>query len=281
MNPRPRGTTAGAPFARLLEMLRPDLVRFAFWLARDRAVAEDVVQETLIRAWKSREELKDQAAARPWLFTIIRREHARLYERKRLPTVDVETVEALGDPALASDGDAGLEDLRRAIMQLPDEYREPLVLQVLGGLTTSEIAAELGLTQAAVLTRLFRARNRLRVIYGLPARGGRGMSNECAHARIAIGGEPHALPPEVTAHLATCAACRQFHAETLSLDGRLRAALELPLSNFRKAGTSTGAPFRTGRVGRAGLARRRQFLAVQAADCAGRRSGRTRQARKR
>ena len=44
----------------------------------------------------------------PWLFTIVRREHARLYERKRLPTVDVEEVEALGDPALASDGDAGL-----------------------------------------------------------------------------------------------------------------------------------------------------------------------------
>jgi RNA polymerase sigma-70 factor (ECF subfamily) len=167
MNPRPRGTTAGGAFARQLAMLRPDLVRFAFWLARDRAVAEDVVQETLIRAWKSREELKDQSAARPWLFTIIRREHARLYERKRLPTVDVETVEALGDPALASDGDAGLEDLRRAILQLPDEYREPLVMQVLGGLTTAEIAAELRLTQAAVLTRLFRARNRLRVIYGL------------------------------------------------------------------------------------------------------------------
>jgi RNA polymerase sigma-70 factor (ECF subfamily) len=157
------------PFARMLEMLRPDLVRFAFWLARDRAVAEDVVQETLIRAWKSREELKDHAATRPWLFTIVRREHARLYERKRLPTVDVETVEALGDPALTTDGDAGLEDLRRAILQLPDEYREPLVLQVLGGLTTVEIAAELELTQAAVLTRLFRARNRLRVIYGLTA----------------------------------------------------------------------------------------------------------------
>ncbi len=154
-------------FARLLETLRPDLVRFAFWLARDRAVAEDVVQETLIRAWKSRDELKDAGAARPWLLTIVRREHARLYERKRLPTVDVEQVEALGDPALASDGDAGLEDLRRAILQLPDEYREPLVMQVLGGLTTAEIAAELKLTQPAVLTRLFRARNRLRTIYGL------------------------------------------------------------------------------------------------------------------
>jgi hypothetical protein len=61
------------------------------------------------------------------------------------------------------------------------------------------------------------------------------MSNGCAHARIAIGGEPHALPPEVTAHLTTCASCRQFHAETMALDGRLRAALELPLSSFRKA----------------------------------------------
>jgi RNA polymerase sigma-70 factor (ECF subfamily) len=148
-------------------MLRPDLLRFAWWLARDRSVAEDVVQETLIRAWKSRDELKDAAAARPWLFTIARREHARLYERKRLPTVDVEDAEALGDPALASDGDTALLDLRQAIMKLPDEYREPLVLQVLGGFTTAEIAAELNLTQAAVLTRLFRARNRLRTIYGL------------------------------------------------------------------------------------------------------------------
>jgi len=166
MNAASRGTTVAGAFTRLLEMLRPDLLRFAYWLARDRQVAEDVVQETLIRAWKSREELKDPAAARPWLFTIVRREHARLFERKRLPTVDVDEVEALGDPALATD-DAALLDLRRAIMQLPDEYREPLVLQVLGGLSTTEIAMELKLTQAAVLTRLFRARNRLRTIYGL------------------------------------------------------------------------------------------------------------------
>jgi RNA polymerase sigma-70 factor (ECF subfamily) len=169
MNQSPRGTTPEGPFSRLLEMLRPDLLRFALWLARDRAVAEDVVQETLIRAWKSREELKDAAAARPWLLTIVRREHARLFERKRLPTVDVDTVEALGDPALASDGDAGLHDLRGAIMKLPDEYREPLVMQVLGGFTTAEIASELKLTQPTVLTRLFRARNKLRTIYGLTA----------------------------------------------------------------------------------------------------------------
>jgi hypothetical protein len=61
------------------------------------------------------------------------------------------------------------------------------------------------------------------------------MSNECTHFRIAIGGEPRMLSPEVSAHLATCAACRQFHAETVTLDGRVRAALELPLAKFRKA----------------------------------------------
>jgi hypothetical protein len=61
------------------------------------------------------------------------------------------------------------------------------------------------------------------------------MSNECRQARIAIGGEPLALAPEVSAHLATCRACRQFHTETLALDGRVRAALEVPLTKFRKA----------------------------------------------
>ncbi|TLY61955.1 MAG: RNA polymerase subunit sigma, partial [Gammaproteobacteria bacterium] len=50
--------------------MRPDLVRFAHWLARDRAIAEDIVQEALLRAWRSREALKDPSAARAWLLTI-------------------------------------------------------------------------------------------------------------------------------------------------------------------------------------------------------------------
>jgi len=59
-------------------------------------------------------------------------------------------------------------------------------------------------------------------------------SPDCAHARLQIGGDPQELPPEVAAHLATCAACTRFREETLALDGRLRAALELPLSEFRR-----------------------------------------------
>jgi RNA polymerase sigma-70 factor, ECF subfamily len=54
-------------------------------------------------------------------------------------------------------------------MRLPLEYREPLVLQVLGGFSTEEIARELSLSSTAVLTRLFRARNKLRVMCGMAA----------------------------------------------------------------------------------------------------------------
>jgi RNA polymerase sigma-70 factor (ECF subfamily) len=163
-----------APMAvdRLFETLRPELLRFAWWLARDRSVAEDVVQEAMLRAWRSRSALKDPAAARGWLLTIVRREHARLYERKRLEITDLDEVIAAEDPQLASEGDE-MVGLRLAITQLPDEYRVPLVMQVLGGFTTEEIARELTLSTAAVLTRLFRARNRLRRIYGLtPAADG-------------------------------------------------------------------------------------------------------------
>src|SRR5579863_7557540 len=74
---------------RLFDAMRPDLLRFAQWLTRDRALAEDVVQEALLRAWRSREALKDPSCARSWLLTIVRREHARLYERKRLELVSL------------------------------------------------------------------------------------------------------------------------------------------------------------------------------------------------
>src|SRR4029077_11916633 len=160
---------AGAPIARVFESMRPELLRFAHWLARDRAIAEGIVQEALLRARGSRDALKDPAAARPWLLTIVRREHARLYERKRLELVSLdEVVETHASPGYAEPG-GELFELRHAIMRLPIKYREPLVLQVLGGFSTEEIARELALSATAVLTRLFRARNKLRVICGLTA----------------------------------------------------------------------------------------------------------------
>jgi RNA polymerase sigma-70 factor (ECF subfamily) len=154
-------------FAALCEGLRPDLYRFAYWLARDRQIAEDVVQESLLRAWRSRDSLDDQGSAKQWLLAIVRREHARLYERKRHETVPVDALIDRESPALAVVEDSDVLEMRRAIFALDDDYREPLVLQVLMGYTTQEIAGLLGLTQGAVLTRLYRARHALRRKLGL------------------------------------------------------------------------------------------------------------------
>jgi RNA polymerase sigma-70 factor, ECF subfamily len=153
-------------FQALCRALRPDLLRFAFWLSRDLALAEDVVQETMLRAWKARDSLKDESAVKPWLLTIVRREYARSFERKRFPTVDVDELIAREEPMLAAAQDESLAEIRSALFKLPEEYREPLVMQVLLGYTTAEIAAELGLTNGAVLTRLFRGRKRLRELCG-------------------------------------------------------------------------------------------------------------------
>jgi RNA polymerase sigma-70 factor (ECF subfamily) len=161
------GADADRRITRLFESMRPDLLRFALWLTRDRSLAEDVVQEALLRAWRSRDALKDPACSRAWLLTIVRREHARLYERKRLDLVCLDDeMEHQGDALLSRD-DNDLHALRSAMLQLPIEYREPLIMQVLGGFSVEEIARELNLSTSAVLTRLFRARNKLRAMYGL------------------------------------------------------------------------------------------------------------------
>jgi RNA polymerase sigma-70 factor (ECF subfamily) len=78
----------------------------------------------------------------------------------------VDELIAKEEPLLAAADDRDVEDLRAALFKLPDEYREPLVLQVLMGYSTAEIAGELGLSKAAVLTRLFRARLQLRRLCG-------------------------------------------------------------------------------------------------------------------
>jgi len=169
MNAPFAGKNGESAFARLCEELRPDLFRFAFWLARDRQVAEDVVQEALLRAWRSREGLTETGAVKPWLLTIVRREHARLFERKRFETVQVDELVGRESPELAVTERQEVLEVRRAILALEDDYREPLVLQVLMGYSTEEIAQQLGLTRGAVLTRLFRARHRLRRQLGLGA----------------------------------------------------------------------------------------------------------------
>ena len=161
-----------AGFETVVRAYANDVFRYLYWLCRDRNVAEDLSQETFARAWAAWEDQRDEKALKAWLFTIARNEHARLYERKRLdvdPEADLEAIMSRNDsdPALAI-------DIRRAFALLPEAYREPLLLQVLGGLTSAEIAAATSSTEDAVNMRLSRARKSLRqLLEGAPAPGAR------------------------------------------------------------------------------------------------------------
>jgi len=149
-------------FDQLVTVFHADMYRYAAWLCRDKAIAEDVVQESMLRAWKSLDALRDDAAAKQWLLTIVRRENARYFERRRLETVDIDNLTASQAALLAEAPDEELNDLRESIYELEDDYREPLVLQVLMGYSTNEIGEMMGLKQGAVLTRLHRARLKLK-----------------------------------------------------------------------------------------------------------------------
>jgi len=149
-------------FEQLVAVWHRDMYRYAVWLNRDPGIAEDVVQEALLRAWKSLDSLRDDSSAKQWVLTIVRRENARYFERKRLETVDVDNLTPAQSLIIAEGEDTDTEDMRRALFELADDYREPLVLQVLLGYTTDEIAALMGIKAGAVLTRLHRARHKLK-----------------------------------------------------------------------------------------------------------------------
>ncbi len=153
-------------FDRLVSVWHRDMYRYAAWLSRDPAIAEDVVQEAMLRAWKSLDSLREDDAAKQWVLTIVRRENARYFERKRLETVDIDNLTPGQSAMLAKSDDTDLDDVREAIYKLDDDYREPLVLQVLMGHSTKEIAEMMNLRPGAVLTRLHRARIKLKAEIG-------------------------------------------------------------------------------------------------------------------
>jgi RNA polymerase sigma-70 factor (ECF subfamily) len=149
-------------FDALVRAHNGDLYRYAYWLCGDSSLAQDLAQETFLRAWRSLDTLRETDAAKAWLITILRREHARLYERKRLETTDIGELELDDRDSLTPEQLGEDSIVRAAMLQLEPKYREPLLLQVLGGFSCDEIAHELGLGAAAVMTQLFRARQKLK-----------------------------------------------------------------------------------------------------------------------
>lgn len=147
----------------LVNQYHGDLFRYAFWLTGDKHIAEDILQETFLRAWRAIDQLNETQAAKAWLITILRRENARRFERKQLQMVDIDTVQLI-DESNDHEESQQHRQLQRAIMMLATEYREPLMLQIIAGFSGDEIGSLLKLNKNTVMTRLFRAKKQLTII---------------------------------------------------------------------------------------------------------------------
>ena len=149
------------------------LYNLARWLARDPTEAEDLVQETYLRAVRAAHQFQPGTNLRAWLFQILRNTFFTLYKRKgREPEVmDPEVLDGmsgLGGPtgvehrlAGPPDGTAGL-DLTAALKRLPEEYRSVVLLADLEDFSMGEIARIMDCPVGTVKSRLFRARAILR-----------------------------------------------------------------------------------------------------------------------
>ena len=150
-------------FNELAEAYSTDLYRYAIWICGNDALAKDLVQETFLRAWRALDNLKDVKKAKSWLITILRREYARTFERKVPPFTSFEKVSIVDDQELEPDERAERDLLRAGILKLDSKYRDPLLLQVVFGHSCEEISKQLGIGKSAVMTQLFRAREKLKV----------------------------------------------------------------------------------------------------------------------
>jgi RNA polymerase sigma-70 factor (ECF subfamily) len=153
--------------------LIPRLRRYARALAGDRVVADDLVQDTLERAWSKMHLYRRGTDLRAWLFTVMHNVYVNQVRAAR-PTVPLdEEMPETFQPSRESDGLA-LRDLDRAIRQLPPDQREVLLLVALEDMSYGEAAVALGIPIGTVMSRLARAREKLRaMLSGLPPAGGK------------------------------------------------------------------------------------------------------------
>jgi RNA polymerase sigma factor (sigma-70 family) len=142
----------------------PRLRRYARAMLGDRAAADDLVQDTLERAWSRVSQWRPGSNLRVWLFSIMH--NLRVDQLRRPSPLTYGLDEAGGDlPSRATQSD-GLEvmDLQAALGQLPEEQRTVLLLVALDDMSYGEIAETLAIPIGTVMSRLSRGRERLRQI---------------------------------------------------------------------------------------------------------------------
>ena len=150
----------------------PAMYRLAYRLVGDRHEAEDLVQEAFRSAWKSRNLFRAEGGSRAWLASILRRRAADHWRRPRPPALvaDDQHLE-IGHPADDPCRDELTDEMQQALGQLPAELKDTLLLVVVAELTHQEAAEMLGVPLGTVLSRVCRARNRLREYLTPPTNG--------------------------------------------------------------------------------------------------------------
>lgn len=158
--------TDKAPRDELVEHL-PALRAFAISLTRNTAVADDMVQDTLIKAWTNIDKFQEGTNMRAWLFTILRNTY---YSNRRKTGREVADVDGVLTENLAQkpahDGHMQLNDFRKALALLSDEQREALLLVGASGFSYEEAAKMCGVAVGTIKSRTNRARARLADILG-------------------------------------------------------------------------------------------------------------------
>jgi RNA polymerase sigma-70 factor (ECF subfamily) len=142
--------------------LIPALRAFAWSLCHNASDADDLVQDTLIKAWTNREKFEPGTNLRAWLFTILRNTYYTAVVRRRREVRD-ETGEYAGalKSAPTQDWSVAVHSLQDALRKLPDEHREALVLVGAAGLSYEEAAEICGCALGTIKSRVNRARARL------------------------------------------------------------------------------------------------------------------------
>ena len=145
----------------------PRLRRYARAMLGNRAEADDLVQDTLERAWTRFDKWRAGSNLRAWLFSIM---HNLRVDQLRRPTISTYSIDSIDEieneaPTRATQADAlEVRDLESALEQIPDEQREILMLVALEEMSYAEISTLLNIPVGTVMSRLSRGREKLRVI---------------------------------------------------------------------------------------------------------------------
>ena len=140
------------------------IYRVAFSVVRDQHLAEDIVQETIIKAWQGLDGWRGEGSLRGWVLSIAHNTAVSYLRRMRDSSIEPDQLPDLvsrDDVERESDARADLERLRAALAQLDDLSRSIVIMRDLDGLTYQQIAEALDVPLATVKTRLLRARREL------------------------------------------------------------------------------------------------------------------------